>query len=202
MRIDRYFLAFTSGLALATALPAQAPVEPTAYTVTVRVQITGTVMRTTYRLGSKVLVDQTTPSDAVGEPPGRTRTLYNLETKESLSWNPSDPSAPCTRSHFSGDEWLDFFSGGPDLTMKNVTHAGTETLHGVATVILESSKDPDTTSRLWVDPLTGLMWKAQFVSKKLGQTLTWFEVTDVSLQPPPSSVFAIPARCLANSPAR
>ncbi|HTV82950.1 MAG TPA: hypothetical protein VME18_09900 [Acidobacteriaceae bacterium] len=176
-------------VASATALPAQTPAEPTAYSVTVRFHITGATVRRTQRLGSQVLVDQTAgPSES-------TRTLYNLDTKESLSWNPDNPSAPCVRKTFLPQEWQDPFSGLPDLTMKHVQRVGTESIHGIAAEILQSGAHPDSFFRLWVDPQTGLMLKAQFTSRKLGTTMTYFEVTDVSLEPPPPSVFEAPAHC-------
>src|ERR1700678_2051251 len=96
----------------ALLLPAQTPVEPDAYTVTVQFNVTGTVSRTTYRLGSKVLVDQHTPDKA-----SPNRTLYNLQNHESLSWDPMDPSTPCVLSDFQAAAWQDPFAGGPDLTM-------------------------------------------------------------------------------------
>src|SRR5271168_3108710 len=173
--------------AFGVVLPAQAPVAPTAYTVTVQIQITGLAVRKTYRLGSKVLVDQSVSPGKTDDPAtgSRTRTLYDLETKESLSWNPADPAQPCARSSFLVDGWLDPFAGGPDLAMKDVKRVGTETVHGIATTILEREDHPDSYFRLWVDPQTGLMLKAQFISKKLGTTTTYFEVMDVSMTPPP-----------------
>src|ERR1700733_73227 len=63
---------------------AQSLAEPTAYTVTVQYQITGTALRTTYRLGSRVLVDQI-PSPGIpasATPAAPTRTLYFLDTRQ------------------------------------------------------------------------------------------------------------------------
>jgi len=171
------------------ALPAQTAVEPTAYSVTVQFQATGTAQRKTQRLGSLILVDQT------AEPSAPQRILYNLSTRQSLSWNPDDLSGPCEHKPFLPQEWLDPFAGGPDLAMKNVHHAGVQTIHGIAADILETSEHPDSTFRVWVDPRTGLMLKAELVSKKLGQTIPFFEVTEISLTPPPQSIFRIPARC-------
>jgi hypothetical protein len=176
---------------LAQSSLAQIPPEPTAYTVTTRIQITQPTIRKTYRLGSKVLVDVSDAGAAA------TRTLYNLETMESLTWRPADPSAPCVRAGFGPRQWLDPFEGGADLAMKDVKQTGTETIHGVATVILESDRKPG--FRLWVDPKTGLMWKSEFTAKQLGKTMTYFEVTDASLTPPPISTFDIPSNCSAQS---
>lgn len=165
--------------------------EPTAYTVITQIQVTAPVIRKTYRLGSKVLVDV---SDAGASVP-HTRTLYDLQTMKSLTWNPGDPSLACARATFSPQSWQDPFEGGVDLAMKDVKQSGTETIHGVPTVILESDKKPG--FRLWVDPKTGLMWKSEFTAKALGKTMTYFEVTDVSFTPPAASTFDIPSTCSA-----
>lgn len=188
-------LAATAAVAL-SSLAQTPPPEPTAYTVTTRISVTSPTIRKTYRLGSKVLVDV---RDESASAPG-SRTLYNLQTMESLTWNPTDPSVPCARAAFSPQAWQDPFEGGADLAMKDVKQTGTETIHGVATVILESDKKPG--FRLWVDPKTGLMWKSEFTAKTLGKTMTYFEVTDVSLMPPPVSNFDIPSNCSAAQTAR
>jgi len=176
----------------AAALRAQSGGEPTAYTVAVRYQITGTALRTTYRLGTKVLVDQVPPA---GVPPSATpgpatRTLYFLDTGETVAW---EPGAVCTRGSFRGDAWLDPFGGAADLAMPGVTRVGAETIHGIATTILVSSAKPG--FRLWVDPKTGLMMKSEFTPPSGGKPVTWFEVTDVQLTPPPAALFEVPARC-------
>lgn len=174
------------------ALRAQAPAEPTAYTVTVQLTITGLTTQTTYRLGSKVLVDIHTPPSKTAK---ATRTLYDLQTMESLQWNPADPSASCLRRNFHPGDWQDFFDSGQDLTRKDIEHVGTETIHGIATEILEKRDNPDSYFRLWVDPKTGLMLKSLLISKKQATPVPFFEVTDVSFAPPPASTFEIPASC-------
>lgn len=184
-------LAFSS-----MALHSQAPAEPTAYTVTVRYQITGTALRTTYRLGSMVRVDQV-PS--AGIPPNATaaaptRTLYFLDTGESLTWEPADTAAACTRGSFQGDAWLDPFSGAADLALPDVTQVGSETIHGIATKILVSKAKPG--FKLWVDPETGLMLKAAFTPPSSGKPIPYFEVTEVDLEPPPAPLFEIPTHCV------
>lgn len=189
-------IAAPAALALSSvALHPQTPVEPTAYTVTVQFQITGTARRTTYRLGSKVLVDSV-PSPGIppsSTPATTTRTLYSLDTGQSLSWDPADPAAGCKRSNFHGDAWLDPFSGAADFAVPGVTQAGGEVIHGIATKILVSKSKPGI--RLWVDPKTGLMLKAEFTPPSLGRAITYFEVTEVRLEPPPTSIFEIPAHC-------
>lgn len=190
-------LAAIAAVALCSLAQTQ-PQEPAAYTVATRISVTSPTTRKTYRLGSKVLVDVSDASASSTASP--TRTLYDLQSMKSLTWNPGDPSAQCVRATFAPREWQDPFEGGADLAMKDVKQTGTETVHGVATVILESDKKPG--FRLWVDPKTGLMWKSEFTAKASGKTMTYFEVTDVSLTPPPASTFDIPSNCSAAQTAR
>lgn len=195
MTVRRSFrIAAALGCCAGTAIHAQSPVEPTAYTVQVRYEITGAAVRTTYRLGTKVLVDQV-PSAGVppsGEAAAPTRTLYFLDTGQSLSWEPGKPDAACTRGSFQGDAWLDPFSGAADLAMPGVTQIGSETVHGVAAAILVVRTKPG--MKLWVDPKTGLMLKAEFTPPS-GTAMRYFEVTEVRLEAPPGGVFEVPARC-------
>jgi hypothetical protein len=178
----------------AIALHAQSPAEPTAYTVTVRYQITGAALRTTYRLGSKVLIDQVPPPGIPPDttPASPTRTLYFLDTGQSLTWESANAAAACTRGSFRGDAWLDPFSGAADLSMTGVEQTGSEVIHGIATKILISKAKPG--FKLWVDPRTGLMMKAEFTAPS-GKAMTYFEVTEVRLDPPPTALFEIPAHC-------
>jgi len=195
-------IVFPAALAFSSMpLPAQSLAEPTAYSVTVRYQITGPALRTTHRLGSKVLVDQVpSPGIPPSAPPSQpTRTLYFLDTGRSLSWEPANPSAPCSRGSFQGDAWLDPFSGANDLTRPGVTQLGSETIHGIAARILVSPAKPG--FRLWVDPRTGLMLKAAFTPPSSQKSILWFEVTDLHLEPPPAALFAIPSQCAHDSEA-
>ncbi|MGA7292752.1 MAG: hypothetical protein WBW53_18160 [Terriglobales bacterium] len=190
-------LAFSSA-ALHAQSPAQSPAEPTAYTVTVKFQITGTALRTTYRLGSKVLVDSV-PSPGIPPSPtpaAVTRTLFFLDTGQSVSWEPANAAAACKRGSFHGDEWQDPFSGAADFAMPNVTQVGSETIHGIAAKILVSKDKAGI--KLWVDPKTGLMLKAEFTPPTSNKAITYFEVTDVHLEPPPAALFEIPAHCASN----
>ena len=197
----RSLFCFTTCTALAVfgiALAAQAPVEPPGYAVTMHVQMAGAgAVTKTYRLGSKILVDQTIPRGEMEEDPHRTRirTLFNLDTKQSISWDPVDESVPCKRSNFTADDWEDPFAGGAVLADPEVRHAGKATIHGFATTILESTDDRILAIREWVDPQTGLILKAQLFSPQEGKTKPFSEVTDVSLAAPPASVFEVPERC-------
>jgi hypothetical protein len=196
----RTFLGIVAPAALAFSsipLSAQSRAEPTAYTVKVQYHITGTAIRTTHRLGSKVLVDQV-PSPGIPPsttPAALTRTLYFLDTGQSLSWDPANPAVTCTRSSFHGDAWLDPFSGADDLAKPGVTQLGSETVHGIAANILVSKDKPG--FRLWVDPETGLMLKAEFTPPSSDKAITYFEVTELRLEPPPLALFTPPAHCAA-----
>ncbi len=195
--LHRALLILAATPVLPASLPAQAPPELTAYTVTTQYRITGNVIRTTYRMGWKVRVDVGDADNASARP---TRTVYDLQTMESLSWVPSDTSVSCTRTTFAPGAWQDPFEGGSDLAMSDVKQTGTDTIHGAPTVILESDKKPG--FRLWVDPKTGLMWKAEFTAKELGTKITYFEVTNVSFKPLPPSAFDLPENCRAAKTAR
>ena len=190
--------ATAAGAVSSVALHAQSPAEPTAYTVTMQYQITGTALRTTYRLGSKVLVDQV-PSPGVppSAPPAATmHTLYFLDTGETLSWDPADTKAACAHGSFQGDAWLDPFAGSADLAMPDVTQLGSEVIHGIATKVLVSKAKP--AFMLWVDPKTWLMLKARFTPPSSDKAITYFEVTAVHLEPPPAALFEIPQHCAAD----
>lgn len=188
--------ALSAALALySVAFHAQSPPEPTAYTVTMQFQVTGAAVRTTYRLGSKVLVDSV-PSPGIPASPAPaipTRTLYLLDTGQSVSWEPANPSAGCQRGTFQGDAWQDPFSGAADFALPGVTQSGTEILQGIAARILVSKAKPG--FRLWVDPKTGLMLKAEYTPPSTNKAIPYFEVTEVHLEAPPAALFQIPAHC-------
>jgi hypothetical protein len=177
---------------------AQAPVEPAGYTLTVHEQIDGPrAVTTTYRRGSKVLVDKTARLGEIEDNSQRAhiRTLFDLETKQSISWDPVDLSVPCERSDFTADDWEDPFAGADALADPEMRHAGKATIHGFATTILESTDDRILAIREWVDPRTGLILKAELFSPEMGKTKPLSEVTDASLTAPPASTFEVPARC-------
>lgn len=169
---------------------------PTAYTVTANNPTLGAGGVTkTYRLGSKVLVDQSgTPAEVSGS--SHTvgmRTLYDLDRKESLSWDPVNNSATCVKEVFSGD-WGDPFAGAAGLMKRGARQIGSETVRGFPARILETPMGPKGATRAWVDTRTGLVVKEQNLRPgELPQTV--MEVTDVSLSAPDASVFEVPASC-------
>ena len=202
--VQRNFIRFAACIAMAAyqlVQGAQAPEEPSAYTVSVQHLSGNGAVVTAYRLGPQVLVDYTgDPSNSSQET--HKRMLLNLETKLRLTWDRVDASVPCVRSNFTpedrhGDDLQDPFIGGAALASKNAKQLGTETIHGIATRILETIDDPNFAIRMWVDPGTGLVLRARFVSPALGLGRPWFEVTQVSFEPPPASLFDVPSQCHA-----
>jgi hypothetical protein len=175
----------------ATLLAQTAP-APTAYTVTATNSMLGQSQITkTYRLGSKVLVEQFSATDPKA---AHTRSLYDLATHRNLSWSWPDNSGGCSSGTFSGD-WGDPYTGAADLIGPGAKQVGTETIHGIATKIMEGSAS-GVTVRVWVDTKYGMIVKAQ-VSQAGSPLTTTMEVTNINLAPPPASIFAVPANCAA-----
>jgi hypothetical protein len=197
MRV-RAVLICSAGAALmansGVATRAQTASGPTAYTITVNNSMFGpTMIMKTYRLGSKAVVDTRSAPDAMGAKAIHTRTLYDLQGMESLSWDPEGTSAECNKSTFSGD-WGDPFAGAEELT-EGTKQVGVETIHGIAAKVLEGSIGTDRV-KVWLDGKTGLVLKAQMTPVS-GSPRTAIEVTEVSFTRPPASVFDIPANCAA-----
>jgi len=177
------------------AMRAQTPQSPDAYTVTENNVAAGPAMVTrTYRLGSKAVVDlRGNPAEARGSETVHLRTFYDLETKESLTWDLKDLTAPCIRSSFK-DDWGDPFTGAADLVKQGAKPVGTESIRGFTTTVLQTPVGPSGSIKAWVDPTTGLVVKEAKVPLA-NPPQTTLEVTDLNLAPPPDSVFGVPAPC-------
>jgi hypothetical protein len=176
-------------------LGAQAPVAPTAYTITFTNSVLGPAeLMKVYRLGSKALVDQISAAKATDPEAPHTLSLYDLKTQRSLSWSSTRSSAGCVTGTFSGD-WGDPFSGVDELTGQGAKQVGTEMIHGFAAKVIEGSAE-NAGIKAWVDTNTGLVLKVQ-MSQPGGAMRTVSEVMEVSLTPPPPSIFAIPTSCAA-----
>lgn len=187
---------FTGNLILlagySIGLEAQTAAAPTAYTVTANNSMAGPVTTVkTYRLGSKVVVDERTPAPVAGGFANR-HALYDLQKMEKFTWDPVNKSVACDKATFSGD-WGDPFALSEDLARRGPRQTGTETLHGFTTKIVEFTS-PDGPMKAWVDIKTNMVVKLQFTPAG-GAPITMTEVTAVSLAPPPASEFAIPANC-------
>lgn len=168
--------------------------SPTSYTVTANKPMVnpGTVT-ITYRLGQKALVEESTsPREVSGSHIIRTKTFFDLDKKESIMWDPANPSAPCVVGGF-GKDWGDPFGGAQSLTGPSATQIGSDVVRGYTTSVLDAPNQNGST-RVWVDARTGLVVKAERVPLA-GDPVLMLEVTAVSLAAPPESVFAIPSRC-------
>jgi hypothetical protein len=203
--VRRNFIRFAACIAMAMyqlVLGAQSPEEPSTYTVSVKRLSGPGAITTAYRLGPQVVVDYAEDPGAVENSTLGThkRTLLNLETKLSLTWDRVDNSVPCVRRNFTDedrqrDDLQDPFVGGPALASKDFKQFGTETIQGIPTRILESTSDAILAVRMWVDPRTGLVLRSMLVSPESGVKKPWFEVTHVSFLPPPASLFDVPPQC-------
>lgn len=167
---------------------AQFTTPPAAYTVTETNAMMGSPeTMTTYRSGSKAVVDITHPGQT-----GGTRTLYDLQAHTAKSWSIPDASAGCSNGTFSGD-WGDPFAGSSDmaaqLAKQNAKSLGAETVNGFATTVYEVSAGAQT-MKAWVDTKYGFVVKLQS-----GQSATLVEVKSLSVDTPAASLFALPASC-------
>jgi hypothetical protein len=177
-------------------LPAQAPVAPTAYTVTLINSMfgPGEWMKTS-RSGSKVLVEQTSADKATDPTAAHSMTLYDLDRHTSVSWSTGNATGGCATGTFSGD-WGDPFASASDMTGGNAKQVGTETVREIAANVLEVSAGAAGTAKAWIDPKTGLLLKAQMTPPG-GAPKTIVEVLDASWSAPPPSIFAAPPACAA-----
>ena len=172
---------------LSLALRAQGP---TVYTVTKTEAIVGpSVTMKIYRNGTKAVIDK-----PVGGIP--MRTLYDLETHQSLSWDLSKSDSACGQATFSG-EWGDPFAGADqmsaDLGKMNAKQDGTETLNGFAANVMEVD-GPTGKTKIWLEAKSGWILKLQMTPPG-GAPQTLVEVNELSLAEPPASVFIPPSKC-------
>jgi hypothetical protein len=94
---------------------------------------------TTYRSGSKVVVDERTPAPVVGGAMN-IRTFYDFKKMEKLTWDPVHTQVRCVKDSFTG-AWSDPFEGADDLSKQGAEQLGTETLHGFSTRVLQTASD-------------------------------------------------------------
>jgi hypothetical protein len=183
--------------ACAVLLNAQTP--PTAYVITQTVGTTGGAS-TTYRSGSKVLVDFNQPAQA-GTPAARSFSFYDLTAGTNTTWNPDASPIQCSVNHFSGD-WGDPFAAtaelDSDIAKGDLKPAGNETISGIATqVYAGTTQGADV--KAWIDTKDGLVVRVQ-VSAPGTAPMIMADVTKVSLATPAPSVFALPAACAGVKP--
>jgi len=178
-------------LAAGEVLAAQ---SPTAYTVvTDKPMVSPGTVITTYRLGAKVLIDEkTAPPEVSGSHIIRTKTFLDLDKKQSILWDPGNPSAPCVVGTVSKN-WGDPFGGAESIAVPGAAEVGSDAMRGLSVSVMEATT-PNGFMRVWVDPKTGLVLKAQRVPLA-GDPVLLEEVTSVSFAAPAASVFGVPTRC-------
>jgi hypothetical protein len=190
-------LACLCALACAPLLNAQTP--PTAYVITQSVGTTGGTS-TTYRSGSKVLVDFIQPAQA-GTPASRSFSLYDLAAGTNTSWDPDAIPIQCSVNTFSGD-WGDPFAMTADVTSGiakgELKPAGTETLDGISAQIYAGTAQ-GTDLKAWLDQKDGLVLRA-VMNAPNAAPMTLVDITKVSFARPPTSLFVLPAACAGVKP--
>jgi hypothetical protein len=162
-----------------------AQTAPVAYTVVQTNAMFGQpIEQTIYRDGSKALVQQ-----------NNTRTLYNLQSGVSQSWDVTQDG--CSNGRFSGD-WGDPFAMSAEVAKQNPKEAGAETIGGIPTKVLEAAV-PGAKLKVWQDPKTGLVIRAQMTPPS-GPAQTVIDVRQFKVGAPPASTFALPAGCASAAP--
>jgi len=185
-------------LACAGLLSAQTP--PTAYIITQSVGTTGGTS-TTYRSGSKVLVDFNQPAQG-GTPASRSLSFYDLAAGTNTTWDPDASPIQCSVGTFSGD-WGDPFGSTAelegDINKGDLKPAGSETIHGIATQVYAGTTD-GANVKAWIDTKDDDLVMRVEISSPGANLMVMADVTKVSFATPPASVFALPAACAGLKP--
>ncbi len=176
--------------------------SPTSYTITEALSggLPGAT-ETIYRSGDRVLTDVTQPAQGATAAT-RSMTLYDLKAQTNISWNAAvNPPVCGAAGAFSGDwgdplamtvELNEGISGGA------LKPAGTETLAGIPTEIYQGG-DAQSSTKAWLDKKDGIVIRA-VVSAPGVAPMTVVDITKVSLETPPASLFAPPAACASTKP--
>ena len=203
MRTSLLLLAVVCAMVLSTgAAHAETHTPPpTAYTITSALAGPDAGTMTVYRNGALVLIEVDHPAKADGTPADRSFTRYDLKTMTSVSWEPAVPSAGCSAATFSGD-WGDPFAMTAELSASidkgDLKPTGSEILSGVATKVYAGTTSGNSV-KAWLDETDELVIRA-IVSGPGAPPMTLVDVRKVSLTPPPSSLFALPAACAGAKP--
>jgi len=188
------------GSLAALVAQAQSAKPPQTYSVTeVNAMLGPSMTMKIDRDGSRAVVEATVtpqPGAAVSAA-SHTRTYYDLQNHKNYTLSLSDPAAVCSSGDFPGD-WGDPFEASAgllkELAPQHPRQTGAETVNGFAARVMETAAGPDHV-RLWLDPVTGLVVKAQSGSQ------TILEIKSLSLAKPAAALFAVPANCHAGPPA-
>lgn len=178
---------------LLPVLHAQYAPPPDAYSLTGVNGMMGVPVSTkVYRDGSRALVESSAPNT-------HTFTLYDLKAHSAVSWSPDNGSVGCSKSTFSGD-WGDPFAMSAELNKQAATmgarQAGTETVNGFTTKVLEAATPDGSTAKAWIESKYGLVVK-MVLAPKTGEPRTIIEVQSFTPGKPPAATFNLPADCAA-----
>lgn len=178
---------------------AQAP-APTVYTIVEGVAGSPGATLTVNRSGSKVLTALNQPAQG-DTPASRTLTLYDLQAKTTISWDPSAHPLSCSAGTSSGD-WGDPFAMSAEITSGvakgDLKLVGNEMASGVSTEVYAGGNAQNTT-RAWFDKAHGLVMRA--VARMPGAPpLVLVDIRKVSFDPPAAALFVPPAACAGVKP--
>jgi hypothetical protein len=156
----------------------------------------GAVMRV-FRDGARAMIDISGAQVAGGALAFHTRAYYDLELHRVYTLNMNRSESACSVGNFSGD-WGDPFEMSAaildDLAAQNAQLTGTETVNGFATKVITAGAAGQRQAKVWVDPASGLIIKAQFGA------IIAIDVKQLSLARPPAQLLVLPPTCAAAPP--
>jgi hypothetical protein len=184
--------------AFAALLPAQ---SPTAYTVKQAIPNTDGGTMTISRSGAKAVIEYNTPAKPDGTPAQHSLSYYDINTGISYSWDPATTPVACNGSQFSGD-WGDPFKNtqdfAPSIAKGDIKQTGVETVHGIPAKIYQGATQ-GLTVKVWFDEKDQLVLCVDLGATGTPPT-TMVNILSVSIAPPPSSLFTLPAACAGYKP--
>ncbi len=169
---------------------------PTAYTVTeINAMMGANTLMKISRDGSMAVVQQEIPARG-GAPMVHVRSVYDLATKKTVTWDPTATGIMCSSATFGGD-WGDPFAGSletkDEIIKQNGKEVGTETVNGMTARVMTASEQ-GSSFKAWLDQKTGLVLRLEMTGVK-GEKSTLIDVKEVSMAKPAASEFALPAQC-------
>jgi hypothetical protein len=186
---------------LAASVYAQPAGPPAAYTVVQTSAMSGPgVSQTIYRSGPKAVIDLIAPAGGPYPNGLHLRTLYDLQSHKTFSWDLEATPAQCSGGTFSGD-WGDPFATASevtaDLARQQAHQTGTDIVAGMTTNRMEAAL-PGGAGRAtaWIEPRSGLVMKMEMTPAN-GARQTMLEIARLTISAPPAAVFALPASCAA-----
>ncbi len=154
------------------------------------------------RDGSKEVVDQIMPVSPGRDKEFHNHLLYDFQAHKLYTKVVSDPSVPCGVQEYTDPAAPAEFDpiSGSDALMKELTsgggqvkQAGTDTVNGIATKVLEVTS-AKANGKIWIAQNGGFPVKIAFLGAD-GKATTIIEVKQLNFAKPPASAFAVPAGC-------